>query len=152
MVDVILLETVAGLGKAGDKVTVKPGFARNFLLPQTKAMAATKANLEAFEAKRSDLEADVKAKEAAAKEVAEKLSSVSLSFERQASETGFLYGSVKSTDIINELAAEGVKLTRSQVEIPNPIKEIGADHFAMVTLYGDVVVKLPISVSRPALA
>lgn len=152
MVDVILLETVAGLGKAGDKVTVKPGFSRNFLLPQSKAMAATKANVEAFETKRAALEADVQAKEAAAKEIATKLADFALSFERQASETGFLYGSVKSTDIINELAAEGVKLTRSQVEIPNPIKEVGSDHFAMVTLYGDVVVKLPISVARPALA
>ncbi len=152
MVDVILLETVAGLGKAGEKVTVKPGFARNFLLPQAKALAATKANVAAFEAKRAELEKDIAEKETAAKEVATKLEKVSLSFERQASETGFLYGSVKSTDIINELSSEGVKLSRSQVEIPNPIKEIGDDHFAMITLYGDVVVKLPIVVSRPALA
>src|SRR5277367_4422107 len=125
MVQVILLERIERLGQMGDVVNVKPGFARNFLLPQKKALRATKPNLEVFETRKAQLVADnLKRKEEAGK-VAEKMAGLSVSMVRQAGESGQLYGSVNARDIAEAVVAAGYTINRAQVIIDKPIKTIG---------------------------
>jgi large subunit ribosomal protein L9 len=124
--DIILLEKVEKLGQMGEIVNVKPGYARNFLLPQGKALRATKGNIAYFEAEKKTLEANNKKKADEASKVSKKLDGKTIRLIRAASEAGHLYGSVNSRDITDAvLASCGVKVERSQVEMNQNFKEIG---------------------------
>ena len=144
---VILLERVTGLGGMGDTVTVKPGYARNFLIPQDKALPATKANLEKFENRRKELEAENKAKQSDAQSLADKMEGTSISLKRQASETGMLYGTIRPRDIVEELSGKGFDVPRSAVNIGDPIRELG-EYTVKLALHPDVIVSLPVQVER----
>ncbi|MFY8152804.1 MAG: 50S ribosomal protein L9, partial [Hyphomicrobiales bacterium] len=123
--EVILLERIAKLGQMGDVVKVRDGYARNYLLPNAKALRATKANRERFENERSQLEARNLEMRKEAEAVAARINGKSFSIIRQAGETGQLYGSVSARDISETATAEGVSIARSQVVLNTPIKTIG---------------------------
>lgn len=148
--EVILLERVPNLGTMGDIVTVKGGFARNFLLPQGKALPATKANLAEFETRRKELEAENATKRKDAEAMAKTLESVSLKIERQASEVGQLYGSVKPGDLQKAMTELGHDVPKGSVQLAEPIKTIG-DFEADVVLHPEVTVKVPVQVTRQVL-
>src|SRR5215213_134399 len=136
---VILLERVEGWGGLGDVVNVKDGYARNFLLPRSKALRATSANLKVFEGQRSDIEArNAKAKDAAAK-AGEKLDGTSYILIRQAGEAGQLYGSVSGRDVADAINAGGGKVDRSMVILDKPLKTLGL-HQIKVRLHAEVTV------------
>ena len=145
---VILLERIEKLGNMGDVVTVKDGYARNFLLPQGKALRATKANLERFEREREELERKNAEARAAAEKDAEKIEGAKLVLIRQAGEMGQLYGSVTTRDIANALKEEfGVEVVRNQVQLDRPIKIIGL-HDVIVRLHPEVSVTVTLNVAR----
>lgn len=145
---VILLERVEKLGNMGDVVAVKPGYARNFLLPQKKALRASKDNVAYFESQKKNLEADNDKRKAAATKLAKKLEGLSISLIRQASENGQLYGSVASRDIADEAAkASGEEITRSMVILNQNYKMIGL--FPVdVTLHPEVKVVVNVNIAR----
>ncbi len=147
--EVILLERVAKLGQMGEVVRVKDGFARNFLLPRGKALRATKDNRTRFDAMRSDLEArNLQAKGEAAK-VAEKIDGRNVIVLRQASETGHLYGSVSSRDLVTLFAAEGIQVERSQILLDAPLKMIGK-HTIEIAVHPEVEANVSVTVARSA--
>lgn len=147
--EIILLERIEKLGQMGDVVTVKPGFARNFLLPKGKALRATKSNREAFESRRSQLEADnVKRREEAAS-IAGKIEGLSVVLVRSASDMGQLYGSVTTRDIAEAVTAEGCTITKNQVRLDRPIKTIGIFDVT-VSLHPEVSVVIQANVARSA--
>lgn len=147
MVEVILLERIGRLGVIGDVVKVKPGFARNFLLPQKKALRATSANKALFEAQRAQIEANnQKAREAAAA-TGEKLAGQTFVLIRQAGESGQLYGSVSSRDIADAANAAGFATERHQVLLNAPIKTIGV-HAVKIKLHPEVEVEINANVAR----
>jgi len=146
MVQVILLERVEQLGQMGDVVNVKPGFARNFLLPQKKALRATKQNLEVFETRKAQLVADNLKRKDEAGAVAQKMTGLTVSMVRQAGESGQLYGSVNARDIAEAVGAAGFTIARGQVIIDKPIKTIGV-HSARVSLHPEVTVTIGLSVA-----
>src|ERR1700748_2492299 len=123
--EIILLERIAKLGQMGDKVRVKNGYARNFLLPGGKALRATEANTKRFEDQRVQLEARNLELKTEATAVAEKLEGQSFIVIRQAGETGQLYGSVSTRDIAEAVTTSGFSVTRNQVILKTPIKDIG---------------------------
>lgn len=131
----------------GDVVTVKPGFARNFLLPQKKALRATKDNIAYFESQRKTLEGQNLERRKDAEAVAAKMSDLKVTLIRQASEALQLYGSVTSRDISEAAAGQGVKLGRSQVELDKPIKNLGS-HQIKVHLHPEVTVEITALVAR----
>ncbi|MCW1932196.1 50S ribosomal protein L9 [Pararhodobacter zhoushanensis] len=144
---VILLERVAKLGQMGDVVKVRDGFARNFLLPQGKALRATEANKQSFEVQKAQLEArnlETK-KEAAA--LAEKLDGTVYIVIRSASDSGALYGSVTPRDIADAVTAEGFSVDRRQVVLVAPIKALGV-HGLSVVLHPEVEAKISVNVAR----
>jgi len=143
----ILLERVAKLGQMGDVVKVRDGYARNFLLPQGKALRATKANMERFENERVHLEARNLERRGEAESVAAKMDGTNLIVVRQAGETGQLYGSVSPRDISDDLTEKGFAVTRSQVNLNNPIKAIGI-HDVEVSLHPEVQVMVSVNVAR----
>src|SRR5262249_4515309 len=143
--NVILLERVPKLGQMGDVVKVKPGFARNFLLPQKKALRATKDNIAYFESQRKTLEAQNLERRKDAEAVAAKMSDLKVTLIRQASEALQLYGSVTSRDIAD--AAAGAKIGGSRVELDKPIKSLGA-HKIKVHLHPEVTVEITALVAR----
>src|SRR3569623_1141205 len=144
---VILLERVEGWGGLGDVVNVKDGYARNFLLPRSKALRATEANLKVFEGQRADIEArNAKAKDAAAKS-GEKLDGTSYILIRQAGESGQLYGSVSGRDVADVVNAEGGKVERAMVVLDNPIKTLGL-HEVKVRLHPEVTVTVTLNIAR----
>ncbi|HEY2662589.1 MAG TPA: 50S ribosomal protein L9 [Caulobacteraceae bacterium] len=144
---VILLERVERLGALGDVVNVKDGFARNFLLPRSKALRATSSNLKVFEGQRHDIEArNLKAKEAASG-AGEKLDGTSYILIRQAGETGQLYGSVSGRDVADIVNAEGGKIDRAMVVLDKPIKTLGV-HQVKVKLHAEVTVSVNINIAR----
>ena len=145
--DVILLERVAKLGQMGDTVTVKDGYARNFLLPQGKALRANKANMAHFEAQRAQLEARNLERKKEAEAVAEKLNGNTYVAVRSAGETGQLYGSVAARDIVATLDENGFKIGRSQVELKAPIKVIGL-HEIIIMLHPEVEATVTMNVAR----
>ena len=145
--EVILLERVAKLGQMGEIVRVRDGYARNFLLPQGKALRATKANKERFESERVQLEARNLERRQEAAQVAEKLNGQSYVVIRQAGETGQLYGSVSTRDIADAATAGGFSLNRSQVELNHPIKTIGL-HAVQISLHPEVDCTITINVAR----
>ena len=144
---VILLERLEGWGGLGDVVTVKDGYARNFLLPRQKALRANAANLKVFEAQRAEIEArNTKAKEAAGR-AGEKLDGTSYILIRQAGESGQLYGSVSGRDVADAVNAEGGKIERSMVAMDKPIKTLGI-HEVKVRLHAEVSVTISVNIAR----
>ena len=144
---VVLLERVDNLGAIGDVVTVKDGFARNFLLPREKALRATTSNLKVFEAQRAQIEARNEKAKAEAGKSGEKLDGSTYILIRQAGESGQLYGSVTARDVSDAIQAEGGKVERSQVILNNPIKTLGV-HDVQVRLHAEVTVIVKINVAR----
>jgi large subunit ribosomal protein L9 len=147
--EVILLERVAKLGQMGDVVRVRDGFARNFLLPQGKALRATGANKSKFEGMKSELQAKSTAAKGDAGKVAGKLDGQSFSVIRQASEVGQLYGSVSPRDIATLLTEAGFDVSRNQIALHVPIKTIGS-HKVPVQLHPEVEVTISLHVARSA--
>jgi large subunit ribosomal protein L9 len=149
MVQVILLERVEKLGQMGQVVDVRPGYARNFLLPQKKALRATKDNLAYFETQRSQLEAQNLARKSDAEQVAKKLDGLSVMVIRQAGESGLLYGSVTARDISDGITAAGFTVGRSQVVLERAIKTLGL-HKQRVVLHPEVSVTVTVNVAQSA--
>ena len=145
--DVILLERIAKLGQMGDTVTVKDGYARNFLLPQGKALRANKANMAHFESQRAHLEARNLERKSEAEAVSERLSGNTYVAVRSAGETGQLYGSVAARDIVATLEEEGFSVGRSQIELRAPIKIIGL-HNVIIALHPEVEAEITMNVAR----
>ena len=146
---VILLERVEGKGTLGDVISVKDGFARNYLLPRNKALRANTENLKVFEAQRAEIEdRNVKARAAATKS-GEGLDGSSYVLIRQAGESGQLYGSVSARDVVDVVNAGGGKIDRSTVVLDKPIKTLGI-HEVKVRLHPEVVVTVNINVARSA--
>jgi large subunit ribosomal protein L9 len=144
---VILLERIVRLGQMGDVVTVKDGFARNFLLPQGKALRATKANRERFEKERAQLEASNLELKSEASAVAEKLQGQSFIVLRQAGDSGQLYGSVATRDIAAVVSEGGFSIERRQVLLDRPIKTLGL-HDVRIGLHAEVEPHVTINVAR----
>lgn len=142
---VILLERVEKLGFIGDIVDVKLGYARNFLLPKKKALRATESNLEYFKNKKAEIEANNLKLKTDAEKVASKMSDVSIVLTRQASDSGFLFGSVRPADIVEALDEQGFKISKGQIRIPAPIKAIGTYQIGVV-LHPEVVVNVSLRV------
>ena len=147
--DVILLERIARLGQMGDTVSVKDGFARNFLFPQGKALRANEANKKKFEKERAQLEARNLERKSEAQQVADKLDGKTFVVIRSAGETGQLYGSVSTRDIADIITSEGFTIIRTQVELNHPIKTIGL-HNVAVNLHPEVQVNVTINIARSA--
>jgi len=144
---VILLERVGKHGHIGDEVTVKDGYARNYLLPQQKALRATEANRARFERDRAQIEKRNQERREAAAGVAQGLNGATVTIIRQAGETGQLYGSVSSRDIAEALSANGQTVARSQVVLADPIKTIGI-HTVPLHLHAEVDVSVNVNVAR----
>src|SRR5687767_2570035 len=145
--EVILLERVEKLGAIGDVVTVKNGFARNYLLPNKKALRANEANRKLFEVNRSKIEADNADKRAEAEKASKGVEGKTVQLIRQASNVGHLYGSVSARDIVEALAGEGAHVTKSQIVLDRPIKAIGM-HDVKVALHPEVAVTVKVNVAR----
>lgn len=148
-VELILLQRVEKLGQMGELVKVKPGYARNYLLPQAKAVRATKANKERFERERSQLEAQNLKRREEAERVAERVTGLSVTLIRQASESGALYGSVSSRDIAEASTEAGLSIGRSQVLLVHPIKTLGISA-VRVELHPEVHIEVKVNVARSA--
>ena len=144
---VILLERVAKLGQMGEVVSVKDGYARNFLLPQKKALWASKANIEAFESQKSQLEARNLETKKEAEKLGGKLDGETFVVIRSASDGGALYGSVSTRDAADAATEAGFSLDRRQIEMPRPIKELGL-HPLTVRLHPEVEVEIVLNVAR----
>lgn len=144
---VILLERVAKLGQMGDVVDVKPGFARNFLLPQGKALTASDANVASFEAQKAQLEARNLETKKEAESLAERLDGQQFVVIRSASDSGSLYGSVTPRDASDVATEGGFTVDRKQVVLINPIKELGL-HSVSVVLHPEVQVEIKLNVAR----
>lgn len=147
--EVILLERIGKLGQMGDVVRVKDGFARNFLLPQGKALRATKDNRTKFETMKVDLEARNLEQKGEAEKVGQKLDGQSFTVIRQAAETGQLYGSVSPRDLVALVTEQGFKVSRSQIALNTPIKTIGLFKVP-VSLHPEVEVNINVTVARSA--
>jgi len=149
MVDVILLERVEKLGQMGQVVKVRPGYARNYLLPQRKALRATKDNLAYFEKQRGQLEAQNLSRRSEAEQVAKKIEGVSVVVIRQAGESGQLYGSVTARDIADAVTQAGFTVTRAQIVLDKAIKTLGL-HKQRVVLHPEVAVSVTVNVAQSA--
>ena len=147
MVDLILLERVEKLGQMGQVVKVKPGYARNYLLPQKKAMRATKENLAYFETQRAQLETTNLERKSEAEQVAEKMANVTVVVIRQAGESGQLYGSVAVRDIADAVTAAGFTVDKRQIVLDRPIKTLGL-HPVRVMLHPEVGVTVTANIAQ----
>ena len=145
--DVILLERVEKLGAIGDVVTVKDGFARNFLLPRKKALRANEANKKVFEANRARIEAENANRRAEAEVESKTFDNATVTLIRQASNVGQLYGSVAVRDLVEALVADGHKVNKSQIVLDRPIKAIGV-YDVRVALHPEVAVTVKVNVAR----
>jgi large subunit ribosomal protein L9 len=145
--EVILLERIEKLGQMGDVVRVKPGFARNFLLPQRKALRANKDNLAYFETQRAQLEAENLKRREEAQAIAKKIDGAQVILIRQAGETGQLYGSVSSRDLAEAIRENGITVTRGQIVLDKPIKTLGL-HDVRVRLHPEVTVTITANIAR----
>ena len=145
--EIILLERVEKLGQMGDVVTVKPGYARNFLLPRGKALRANKANLEKFESERADLEARNAEQRSAAEGQATDMENLTVSLVRAASEMGQLFGSVSARDIAAAVAEKGYAIDKRQVVMDKAIKTLGLFD-VKVTLHAEVAILVTVNVAR----
>lgn len=147
--EVILLERIARLGQMGDVVNVKPGFARNFLLPRKKALRATAQNRTYFDQRRAQLETDNLTNKAEAEKVAGTLEGLTVTLLRQAGESGQLYGSVTARDVAQAVVEAGVTVDKRQVTLDRGIKTLGL-HPVKVTLHPEVTVQITVNVARNA--
>lgn len=145
--EIILLERVEKLGAIGDIVNVKPGFARNFLLPRGKALRASEANKKKFEADRARIEADNAKRRDIARAEAKDVDGASVTMIRQASQTGQLFGSVAARDLADVLTAGGHKVNKLQIVLDKPIKTLGI-HDVKVALHPEVVVMVKVNIAR----
>lgn len=145
--EVILLEKIGKLGHLGDKVNVKDGYARNFLIPSGKALRATKANMEMFEAKKAELAKVSEEAKKNAEALAVKIKGKSFVVIRQAGDTGHLYGSVSTRDLAGVLKANGADVEYTKITIDTPIKEIGI-YDVKVALHPEVVEVIKVNVAR----
>jgi len=146
---VILLQRVENLGQMGDVVTVRPGYARNFLLPRQKALRATKDNIAFFDGKKKELEAQNLKRREEAEKVSVKMEGLKVALIRQASEAGQLYGSVTARDIADAVSAKGFKIDRDQVTMDRAYKLLGL-YPVKVYLHPEVVVEVTINIARSA--
>lgn len=147
---IILLEKVVNLGNLGDVVRVKDGYARNFLIPNKQARRATDSAIKEFEARRAELEKLAAEKLAAAQSEGEKLNGLTLQLSQKAGVDGRLFGSVTNHDIADALVAQGFKVEKAQVRMPNgPLKTVG-DHPVVVSLHTDVAVDVTVLVQGDA--
>jgi large subunit ribosomal protein L9 len=145
--DVILLEKVANLGNLGDRVVVKSGYARNFLLPKGKATLATAANVTRFEARRAELEKAANDQLSGANARKAKFEGFRLQLTAKAGSEGKLFGSIGTTDIAEAATKAGQELQRSEVRLPNgPLRTVG-DHIVVVHLHTDIDVELPVTIT-----
>lgn len=144
---VILLERVENLGQMGDVVTVKQGYARNFLLPRQKALRATKENVAQFEGQKKELEAQNLKRREEAEKVAKKSEGLKAAIIRQASEAGQLYGSVSARDIADAVTAKGLKISRAQVRMDRAYKLLGL-YPVRITLHPEVSLDVTINIAR----
>lgn len=143
---VILLEKVRNLGNLGDCIHVKPGYGRNYLIPQNKAVFATAENIAAFEKRRAELEKNAEVAFAKAQERATKINDITLEIAAQASDEGKLYGSVSIHEILESLKGRGFEVNKREIQMPNgPIYSIG-DYVVDVILHSDVVANLKVTV------
>lgn len=147
MIEVILMQRIEKLGQMGEVVKVKPGYARNYLLPQGKAIRATKENLERFERERAQLEAQNLRRREEAERVAERVAGLSVVLIRSAGESGSLYGSVSARDIAEACKAAGLTIDRQQVQLDHPIKALGLWNIR-VQLHPEVVITVTVNVAR----
>ena len=145
--EIILLERVENLGQMGDLVTVKPGYARNFLLPKGKAIRATAENREKFDADRAQLEADNLAKKGEAEKAVEKMNGLTVQLIRAASEMGQLYGSASSRDIAQAVSESGFTIVKTQVDLNTAIKTLGLFPVRLV-LHPEVSVEVTVNIAR----
>jgi large subunit ribosomal protein L9 len=145
--DVILLERIERLGQIGDVVKVKPGFARNFLLPTKKALRATDENKKRFEEQRAQIEANNLKRREEAEKIKGKVDGLKVVIIRQASETGILFGSVSTRDIAEGVTKAGFTIDRAQVKLDKPIKTLGL-HDVRVALHPEVIVKVTANVAK----
>ncbi|WP_252178187.1 50S ribosomal protein L9 [Endozoicomonas sp. 4G] len=144
--DVILLERVANLGNLGDKVTVKAGYGRNFLIPFSKAVPATKENVEAFEARRTELEKSANEKLAAAEKRAAEMAEIELTLTAKAGDEGKLFGSIGSRDLAEAITGAGVKVAKSEIRMgEGPIRATGEYDIA-IQLHTDVAATIKVFV------
>ncbi len=148
--EVILLEKIANLGSLGDKVKIKAGFGRNYLIPQGKAVPATAAKIAEFEARRAELEKAAADKLGAAQAVAEKLSKLQIVITHKAGDEGRLFGSVGAPNIVEAINQAGGSVEKHQIRLPNgAIRHVG-DYDIDISLHSDVTVTLPIKVAPEA--
>ena len=147
MVDLILLERVEKLGQMGQRVKVRPGFARNYLLPQKKALRATKENLAYFDSQRAQLEANNLHRKSEATEIGGKLEGLSVVIVRQAGESGQLYGSVSARDVAEAVSAAGITIEKRQVVLERPIKTLGL-HSVRIVLHPEVSLAITANIAQ----
>ena len=145
--NIILTEKVNNLGKLGDTVSVKDGYARNFLLPQGKAIRATKENLEIFSKEKTIRESENQSNRDEAEKLSESIKNISIIILRPASETGQLYGSVSTRDIANEVVKKGFSITHKQVVLQKTVKELGLQKIN-ISLHPEVLIEIKLNVAR----
>ena len=145
--DIILTEKIINLGKLGDTVNVKDGYARNFLLPQGKAIRATKENSEIFSKEKSKREAENESNKNEAEKLSESIKDISIVILRPASETGQLYGSVSTRDIAKEILDKGFSITHKQVFLEKTVKELGLQKIN-ISLHPEVLIEIKLNVAR----
>jgi len=145
--EVILLERIEKVGKLGDVVKVKDGFARNYLLPQNKALRANKENLSVYEKEKDKYEKLNKDKLVAAEKIAKNMDDVSINIIKQASESGQLYGSVSTRDIADELNKEGYKIEKKQIVLKSVIKTIG-EHEVRIVIHPEHIINIMVNIGR----
>ena len=144
--EVILLENVANLGGLGDQVTVKPGYGRNYLVPQGKAVAATAANVADFESRRAELQKEADALRSAAQGRAEKINALSVTIGANAGEEGKLFGSVTVRDIADKATAAGIEIDRSEVRLPEgPLRALG-EYQVEIYLHPEVSAQVTVTI------
>lgn len=149
--DIILLDKIGNLGTLGDKVSVKAGYARNFLIPQGKAVPATKANLEVFEARRAELEKQLAETLSAAQARAEKLQALeAIVIESKAGEEGKLFGSIGTRDIADAISAAGVQVAKSEVRLPQGVLRSTGEYEIAVQVHSDVTAVVKLNVAAEA--
>lgn len=144
--DVILLEKVGKIGTLGDKVAVKAGFGRNFLIPQGKAVPATAGNLESFEARRAELEKAAEAKLASAQERAEKLNEIEITISANAGEEGKLFGSIGTRDLADIITDQGIEVTKAEIRLPQGVIRTTGEFDVSVQLHAEVTATVSLHV------
>jgi large subunit ribosomal protein L9 len=145
--DVILLEKVDNLGNLGDKVAVRPGYGRNFLIPKGRAVAATPDNLKAFEARRAELEKQAAERLASALARKEKLDGLAITIRHRAGDEGKLFGSVGTSDIALAVEAQGIEIEKSEIRLPQGALRVAGEHDVNVHLHADVNATLKLTIA-----